>query len=287
MSLYIPTIQREYLVPAMLDNKAWASMLASGVIDPDLLSVTVEGGDYVNIPTINRAVDFTHQTLAQTASVSFASVDSTSDKAVVLSDISANQFYKSQLRQVDPELGVKLSQTIGMRLAKRLARQLFAGADAAIQAMSNTAHTQSQTTAMTLDTVRKAKLKMADYADEITTAVVHSKVWSDLIYDLYTNYKVAGIADIAVIKGALAAILGIEDWIISDLAPVGPGATSSAGDDLYTSFLFGPKSLAVSFQQDPETEFSANMSSLDGGPGITNQDTIIYVKTTVKYLTHV
>ena len=310
MALYVPTVQTEYMIPQMLDDRAYGALLTSGIFDETTANVTEDGGDYVNIPTIVRAQDFSRQAVATTSAQSFDTVDAKSDKAVVRADVSGNQWYKSQLRQVDPMLGIKLSQTLGTRLAKRLAKQCFSGASAQIGAMTSNVHDWVMTAAhngtapggtntawngtnaayrISIADLEAMRSCMADYRDALTHLFITSKQLNHLKLDYLKNYGVAGQTWEAVIsKNELPSLLGFETVVVTDLLPITTGTTSSAGDLQYTALAFGKDAIAHSFQQNPETELSTDMegNSQNTGAGITNADTVIYTKTTVRYLTH-
>ena len=298
MALYIPTIQTKYIMPAAIDDRVIRGLNEAGVIDADTFQITGQGGDYVSVPELVRAANFAHQTIQSTSAASFTAVASADDKAVVLNDISANTFYKSQLRQVNEKLGQEISTTIGQRIAKRLSSQTLAGADAQIKAMS-TSHsyvagaadpsiaTGTALAGMTVQNFLAARKVMKDYVDDLVACVIHPDIWNQLIKDLVTNYKYAAVQPFteAIASGMLGTLLGIGKWIVTTLTPVGAGAASSAGDDQYSTLVFGQKQIGIAFQQEPEVEWSTT-DEMNGGVGITNQDTVIYLKTTMRYLSH-
>jgi hypothetical protein len=281
--MYVPTIQTEIMAHSMLDVRPWREMLAAGLFNMDVCSRISAGGEYCNIPTVNRAADFARQALQSVAAASHTAASTTDDKAVVLHAISPNKYYKSQLDQSNAkQLDSQLSVSVGHKTAKRLAQMTLKCADGAIDAMdtpSTNCHTKDGSSgAMTVNLLRQARGLMGDESEELTTLVMHSKVWDDLLYDLYTNYKVDTIAGVVIAQAKLRTILGVGNLIVTDLCPSAAGATSSAGDDIYSSFLFGPGSLAFAYQTSPTPEVEVNT---------TNEDSIVYLKTVMAYLTHV
>lgn len=280
--MYVPTIQTEILAHSMLDVRVWREMLAAGLFDMNVCSRISAGGEYVNIPTVNRAADFSRQALQSSAAASHTAASTTDDKAVVLHALSANKYYKSQLAQSNARaLDSQLSTSVGQKTAKRLAQMSLKCLDGAIDAIdtpSTNCHTKDGSSgAMTVNLIRQAAALMGDESESLTTLICHSKVWSDLLYDLYTNYKVDSIAGVVVNSGKLRTILGVGNIIITDLAPSGAGSTSSAGDDVYSSFLSGPGALAFAYQTAPEPEVQVDS---------TNQDSLVYLKTSMAYLVH-
>lgn len=280
--MYVPIIQTEIMAHSMLDVRVWREMLAAGLFNTDVCSKITTGGEYCTIPTINRAADFVKQTLQSVSAASHTAASTTDDKGVVLHAMSPNKYYKSQLVQSNArQLDNQLSVSVGQKGAKRLAQMSLKCLDGAIDAMdtpSSDCHTKDgSSAALTVNVVRQARGLMGDASEELTTLIMHSSVWDDLLYDLYTNYKVDTVAGQVINNGKLRTILGVGNLIITDLAPYGTGATSSAGDDVFSSFLLGPGALAFSFQQNPEAEVQADT---------TNADTIVYLKTTMAYLVH-
>lgn len=280
--MYVPTIQTEILAHSMLDVRAWREMLAAGIFDMEVCSRISAGGEYCSIPTINRAADFARQALQSASAASHTAASSTDDKAVVLHALSPNKYYKSQLAQSNArQLDRQLSVSVGQKTAKRLAQMSLKCLDGAIDAMdtpSTNCHTKDGSSgAMTVNLIRQAAALMGDESESLSSLICHSKVWSDLMYDLYTNYKVDTVAGVVINNGKLRTILGVGNIIITDLAPTAAGATSSSGDDVYSSFLSGPGAMAFAYQTAPEPEVEVDT---------TNEDSIVYLKTTMAYLTH-
>jgi hypothetical protein len=279
--MYVPTIQTAIMLAAMLESKTWAAMLAAGIFDTSALAATSLGGEYVNVPKLNHMDDFAAQALQSVSAGTFTASSSTDDKAVVLHAYTSAKWYKSQLRQSNVDnLSALLSRTAGEKFAKRMAQmsvKLLDGAIDGVDTPSSNCHTKSTTAAISVSAIRQAKQLMGDEADKLTTLIMHSKVWGDLLRDMTENYKIDVVSGAVINNGKLQGVLGLQNIIVTDLAPSAAGATSSAGDDLYSSFIVGPKALGLAFQQAPNEENDQD---------ITNKDSIIYKKIDMAYVVH-
>jgi hypothetical protein len=281
MAVYVPTIHTEVLLQGLFDSKTWASLLAAGVLDPDALSEGARAGDVIDVPRLNHAADFARVNIASTDPLSPTHISTTDDKAVVLRDTAVNEFYEHDLVRSGEALDVKLSRTVGEKLAKRLTQQLFRvldGAVAAVDEPSTDCHIKDAGgQAITVNAVRQAKQLMGDEADALTTLVLDSLVWGDLLRDLTESYKIDVVGGAVINNGRLQGLLGIQNILVTDLLPVTPAGASSAGDDVHNSFLLGPNAVYFAYQRNPQTETDRN---------VLNPSTVFYVKTSLDYVLH-
>jgi hypothetical protein len=81
---------------------------------------------------------------------------------------------------------------------------------------------------------------------------LHSKQYYDLLKDLIANYGAGGMVnDKALVSGLLGRILGIENWIVSDLVPC---VTDQTDPTKYQALLLGRDALWAAYQKNPEIE---------------------------------
>lgn len=245
------------MLEAMFEDVRLARLVATGVIRFGEFDAKLqEGGDYVNIPKLQLASDFVRGDISSTSAITFTSVASLDQKAVVLRDVQGDQYTKHDLIRTGENLDVQLSRTVGEKMAKRILQQfarMTVAAIAAIDSPSANCHIKDVTQlAATIQSLRQAKYLMGDEADKINTLFLHSKVWNDLLRDAQVTYSVPNVSGDAVLYGKLVEILGISNIVKCDLALNTGVGTGSAGDDTYHSILLGPDAVGLGFQRQLE-----------------------------------
>jgi hypothetical protein len=281
MAVYVPTVHTEVLLQGLFESKTWAALLASGVLDLDTLADDARAGDAVDVPRLDHAADFARVDLASSTPLTPTHLSTTDDKAVVLRDTSVNEFYEHDLVRSGEPLDARLSRSVGEKLAKRLTQQLFRvllGALDAADSPSTDCHVKDATgSAITVTAIRQAKQMLGDEADALTTLVLDSLVWGDLLHDLTENYKIDVVGGQVIHNGRLQGILGLQNILVTDLCPITPYGASSAGDDQHHSFLLGPNAVYFAYQRAPRTETQKNVLS---------PSTLFYVKSSMDYVLH-
>jgi hypothetical protein len=130
---------------------------------------------------------------------------------------------------------------------------------------------------MTVNLIRQAKQLLGDEADALTTLVLDSLAWGDLLHDLTENYKIDVVGGAVINNGRLQGLLGLQNIVISDLIPVTSYGASSAGDDQHHTFLLGPNAVYFAYQRNPRSE---------GDKDVLNPSTQYYLKTSLDYVLH-
>ena len=269
------------MLRAMFSNKKLAQLLATGVVALGELDEAQKGGDYVNVPRVNLSADFARIDVTATSGASFTDVATTDDKAVVLRDYSGDKYSKADLARSGEQLGLLVSASVGEKLAKRILQQFARMTSAVIDQIDTPSadyHTLDATSnALTLNYFRQGRQKMRDAADDLNTCWIHSQVWGDLMYDLYTNYKVDVVGGVLINNGRLESILGIGNFVISDLSTNSGVGTGTTTDDRYHTILLGPGAIQLAFQKDVDTESDSDIDA---------PSSRIKVKHTVHYILH-
>ena len=275
MAIYSPVVQTRYLPQGLFSQKKFAALMASGALDVSTASLTAQGGEFVNVPKYVQAAAFGRVGIGATTSASFTAFATNDGKVPVLRDYSGNKWFKHQLALAGEDFGQKIAMSIGNQLAKRSIKVLDMSMQGAINA-GTTPHKYAAGTTLTVLAVQEGRAKMGDQADQLSTMLIHSKPWNSLLKDLITNYKYAGVWSGELINnGAIETILGVRNVIISDDLTPEAGATSSAGDDIYYTWLLTEGSLYYNFQQNPY---------VDVWEDVTNADTIHYEKVAMDFV---
>jgi len=258
MAIYVPTIQTAQLLAGMLEAKTWSQLMAAGVLDQGELPPLAQGGDFVNIPRLNNVADFVRTDVTSGSSASATAAATNDAKAVVLRSHSLNSYTDYQEKSSGADISANLSRSVGEKVAKRAAQTMFysmSGGIDAIDSPSANCHTLDLgDAAVTVDKIRLAKYKMGDEADGLTTLVVHSAVWKDLLYDLINNFKIDVLGGAVVINGKISGLIGVENIIVSDLVRTQNTGTGTTTDDRYDSFLLGSNSCYFGYQASPEVK---------------------------------
>ncbi len=284
MAFYLPTIGAPYVVQAFIDNAKWADLLAAGVVQhrPDLEAALAAGGDFIDLPKFDLGGAFARGDRTSTsAAVSYTDGSSTDDKAVVLADVAGDTHLRDDVIRSGANFSANVGATIGERLAIRLLGQLARMTSVAITKVdtpTSNIHVHDVRSAnASVASMDTARYKMGDNAEALTTIFLHSRVMKDLIADAYTNFSVDVFGADLMFNGKTRALLGIENFIVSDLATNTGFGSGSTGGDSYDSVLMGPGAIYLAFQSAPEVE-----EELD----TTNVSTKIQIKTRMNYLLH-
>jgi hypothetical protein len=273
---WIPTIETGLILEGMFENKTLSACLASGIIDLDTLAATARGGDYINIGRQPLPADFARVDISSTVDLTPTAVSTKAEKAVVLRDASMNKFNDHDSIRVGKDVGDNIARGLGDKLAKRICTQLFRGTIGAIQALS-TSHTVDviAATAITAHDIRKAKLKLGDEADKMSTLVMTSAIWGDLLRDLIETYKIDVVGGKLINSGRTESLMGIRNIIVTDLVPDDQFTTSS--DTVGVCLLYGPNALYMAYQRAMQVEYQKN---------ILQPSTLQYVKASMDWIGH-
>lgn len=254
--------------------------MASGAVDVATLDITKKGGEFVNIPKYVQAASFTRVPIGTVSAASFTAFSTNDGKVPVLRDSSNNKWYKHQLALAAEDFGQKTAMTIGNKLACRMINVFDYSSQGLINTATGLAHlndiTGAATKTLNVLAVQEARAKMGDQADQLHTMVLHSKAWNSLIKDLISTYKYAGVWSGEMInRGDIETLLGVRNIIVTDCLTPEAGATSSAGDDAYYTWLLTDGAWYSAYQQEPYVDMWEDP---------TNGDTIHYEKIALDYV---
>lgn len=255
---FVPVVDTGLMLEGMFEQKTLARMLRAGIIDLDALAVTARGGDYVNIGRQPLGADFTHCDISSVVDLTPTAISTAIEKAIVLRDTSMNKYNIHDSIRTGSDVSAALSRSLGDKLAKRICSQLFRGSIAAVQALS-TSHTVDATaaTAITVNDVRKAKQKLGDEGERMTTLVTTSLMWGDLLRDLSETYKITNVAGTVILEGAINSLMGLTNIIVTDLVPDDQFAIGST--TVGATLLYAPNSLYLAYQRAMQVEYQANI----------------------------
>lgn len=281
MSLYTPVVQTRYLPQGLFEEPKFAALMSSGALDVATIEEVFAGkraGDFVNIPRIVQAADFSRVAIGSTSSLSFTAVSTNDGKVPVLRDVSPNKWFMHQLAQTGEDLGMQVGKTIGNKLAKRYLNQI----DRSLQGVINVSGvhlndiTASSPVTLHALAVIDARAKLGDQADSCKTMMLHSKAWKSLLKDIISTYKYAGVWSGAIFSsGELEGILGIRNFIVTDAIASEAAQTSTTTQSHYYSWIFGEGALYFAYQQTPYIE---------NWRDVTNIDTIHYERVDLDYV---
>jgi hypothetical protein len=239
MAIYIPISQTPYFLQGLFSSEKFAQLMASGAVGPDSLDGALDKGDYITIPQVVQVPDFARVDLTSTAAAAGTRVATNDAKAPIVRDYTMPVFTTHDEIRANENWRTHNAATSGNKMAKNVIQNI----DATLQGVINVAaldHLHNAgLAAVTVQDIRKAKKLMGDQYDKATVMLVHPLVFSDIIYDLTTNYKYSGnLSGQWLADGFIQNVMGINKIIVSgDLTPEA-GATSSAGDDLYYTWIF-------------------------------------------------
>lgn len=250
MALYIPISQTRYFRERLFSTPKFAQLMASGAMGPDELSNDVLAkGDLITLPKSVQAAAFGRVDLTSTTAASGTRVATNDGKAPVIRDYSLNYFLAHDEIRANENWREKLDATAGNQAAKSIIQNLDSSLQGALAALTTT-HTSDKTgQAMTVQFIRGAKKLLGDQYDTLDTLLIHSAVWADLIYDLTTTYKYSGnLSGEWLMDGYITNVMGVSKIILSDDLTAEAGATSSAGDDVYHTYIFNSSDTVPGFQ---------------------------------------
>ncbi len=252
MALYIPVIQTKFYLKRLLDEIKLAALMASGVLDMkplDEIGQPSLKGDYVNIPAVSRPADFARFDYTSSTPQTGTAIFTNNQKFPMLWADSLNTYLDTDTARTGEDFAKLWSERVADVFSKRMLKQfgnMLAGATPS--ALTNDKTGQAPTVEM----IRHTKYLAGDQADQYTTLVCHSDVWSAILRDMLEKYSanpsIAGVA----FDGSTAAILGCDKVVISDQMPNTAGGATSLGDNLYSTFLLREGAVKLGYQMEPE-----------------------------------
>lgn len=269
MALFVPTIDSGYVRLGLIDgtdpnvsadNAAFNALRAAGVLayNPEGLANLKNGGDKISVPSFIDPPDFVHTDVANpTNSISPTTVDASTDVAITTHDNQLVAFDNADAVRAGADATREWSMKTGGKMAKRAFTQLMRVAIAAVDAVdtpTSDCHTTSiwtgsATGKTTVAQLQTTKALLGDAASRLTTLVLHSKQYFDLLTDLRTTYgAIVPVSAQVIQNGAINGILGLSNIIVSDLVPTIAGGTGQNAK--YSALLLGPNALWYGIQRD-------------------------------------
>jgi hypothetical protein len=250
---FVPIVNTFFYLEGLFSEEKYQQLVASKVLDTGTIDGTVSKGDYVTIPRVVQAADFSRVVLTDTAAAAGTRIASNSGVLSVLRDASINTLTKHDELRTGADFQAMLARSAGNKFAKRMISQLDNSLKGALNSYS--IHTKALgNNPITVQGVRAAKAKLGDQGQNLRTMLMHSSVWYDLVYDLVQNYKYMGVTSGTIIEeGKLDTIMGVRNIIISDDITPDAGYTTSS-QAIYPTYLLGENSIYLAWQREVETE---------------------------------
>lgn len=279
-TIFVPEVFSEHMQIGLIDssdpkvavdNKAFNQLRQSGALELDQndLNAIRNGGDFVSVPSVIDPADLERADITSSDDLTPAEVTTKIDIAVVQYQKKAYQFQRSDALRSGYNASAEFSRKLGGKLAKRAFELLMKVGVNAIDAAdtlrtsvnSANCHTLEVYNASTpvyptVDGLRQAKALLADAQGALNTACLDSTSFGHLLSDLLENYGLNGAGETALVNGLLSKLLGIENWIISDLVPTTADGTTGTKHNI---LLLGPGALWFAHQQDPTVETQKNI----------------------------
>jgi len=254
-----------------------------GVVVIDRAGDLVGTGDFLKVPKIDEISDPQRRDITTTgATRTYTEMASSEETGVILHDDIADKFPIGNIAFAGVDFEKSWAMQAGFKAARRVKQSLYRVAKAAIEAAqtsdgaaakvdANISDVYSPTVnnTMTYTRLHDARAKLGDAAGLLNVAVMHSTCWSNLVKDGIGNYKVDSVAGRLLNSGGVSAnsllgrviqqnwsmqiatleALGMTIIIDDDLTSEAMTATTYVYDDRFSSLLFGPGAMLVSYQR--------------------------------------
>jgi hypothetical protein len=238
---WIPQVQTKYLIQGLFSEPIFQQLLATGIMDIDGLQDLVLKGDFITIPQALYPDDFQAVDLTSTAPYTGTRVNTVNAHAPVLRRFTAMSFTEHDDIRTNENWRELLAMQVGNKVAKDVIQELNAALQGALN-VPGLNHIRAEDGAITVQDIRASKRLMGDQGGYVDTMLIHPDVWSDLFYDITTNYKYSGnLSGTWLENQTFQSLFGVSNVVISqDLAPVGGNSSEtldSSGSKYYT-YLF-------------------------------------------------
>jgi hypothetical protein len=256
-SNFTPQVQSKYQLEGLFSNPKFAQLTASGLFEMDTVENQMQnGGDFCNIPSIVQVDDFARVDITSTTAAVGTRISSYAGKLPVLRDYSHKSLTETDEIRTNEDFLPKLSMSAGNKVAKRSIVMLDKNLKAVLTAQNTHIKdiTAASTKTVNVEALLDTKVLLGDRSQDLSIMLVHSKAINNLYKQLGAGSGYAGNAVVAgdmIRSGALNTILGVGTIVVSDDLTADAGATSSAGDDIYWTYMFVPQSVFFGYQAAP------------------------------------
>lgn len=254
-----PQLASEYAAAAFVEAMQLLAR-STGVVDEmglDSIDLYHGGGEFIDMPFFgNVASLISRRDITSEAAPTDLGITGLKERAVIVRrkagpvKFTEDVFIRGIRRErVEQEIG----RQIGNYAALEVRQRLLAVAKAALAGIAGTAHTVTSiyaaadhaTTLLTYARIQAMRMKLADAYNQLTTIVMHSNVFNDLLLDGLTTYKIETVGGYSIVTGDPRA-LGMRYVVVDD-----PSLRVTNGGNFvkYRTFLFGPGALRCIYQQ--------------------------------------
>jgi hypothetical protein len=235
---YIPVIQTPYLLQGMFSEEKFQMLLAAGVMNAEPIDGVINKGDKVNIPQAIQVDDFSSVDLTSTTAVTGTRATTNNALAPIVRHYTAMSFTEHDDIRTRENWRELFAASAGNKLAKDVILTMHNSLIGAIQT-SGLNHLVTENGPITTQSIRRAKRLLSDQGHNVDSMLIHPDVWSDLFYDITTQYKFSGpMSGEWLANGEFESMFGIRNVIVSaDIVAVGGGSSDSYHDQYYTWFF--------------------------------------------------
>jgi len=253
----------------MFENPKFAALVESGCLEMQTFESAypningVRPGQILHIPQFVSAPDFTRVNLASAAARAFTAIDANDQQFPVIRDSSDMSWNRYDKLRTGEDFQSSFEKTVGNKMARRIISQACNVMSGGVPCQAPTHVADFTGLRLTVHRLLQARQLMADQAEHLSTMIIHSRVWADLLWDIINTYHFNPQIGQVIMDGNIKTLLGIDRIIITDYAHnVSAGATC-AGDDTFDTYLMrgtenadgGAPALFFGYQSVPETEF--------------------------------
>lgn len=235
---YIPVIQTKYLLQGLFSQKKFAEIMASGVLNAQVIDEYIGKGDTLNVPQAIQVDDFFTVDLSSTSAYTGTRVTTNNAKAPILRKFTAMSYTEHDDIRTDENWLEKLALSAGNKLAKDVIVNMHAMFQGVIN-VGGLNHLHTVSGALGVQDILTAKTLLGDQGDQIDTMLMHPTVYLGFIRDLTNNFKFSGdLAGKWLMDGMIESVFGIRNIVVTqDLAAVAGGSSDASGDQYYTWLL--------------------------------------------------
>lgn len=196
---YVPIVQSRFFLEGLFSSERFAQLMATGVLNIDHLQEVQIKADYITLPQAQQVDDFSSVDLTSTDVGSSTRVTTNNGRAPVVRHYTMKQATRHDDLRTGENWAELMAGTAGNKAAKDIIKTAVAAMKGAL-AVSGVNHTYDVTAitgtasgalagSLTVDALRNAKVLLGDQGEYITAALLHSKQWNQLLFDLQNNYK--------------------------------------------------------------------------------------------------
>ena len=223
----------------------------------------IKPGQVMHIPQFVSAPDFSRVDLSSAAARTFTALNANDQQFPIIRDSSDLKWNRYDKLRTGEDFKSSFERTVGNKMARRCIAQTCNVLSGAIPSQTPTHVADFTGLRLSVQRLLQAKQLMADQAEHLSTMIIHSRVWGDLLWDIINTYHFNPQIGQVIVDGNIKSLLGISRIIITDYTLVTAAGATCAGDDMYETYLLrgnenadgGAPALFFGYQSEPESEY--------------------------------